>query len=143
MTDKMHKRKVHSQCIPTTPEEHSKGAEQCALSTLRQTINVNIQFTSNTKLSKSQFYSNKTYNASSLPAGDAKLGPEHRTINNLVHVAGRATGEQRDAASRQESKHSSGDAAASEHSQALGIHRCSNLFKLFVLISTNVTYFSF
>ena len=77
------------------------------------------------------------------PAGDAKLGPEHRTINNLVHVAGRATGEQRDAASRQESKHSSGDAAASEHSQALGIHRCSNLFKLFVLILINVTYFLF
>ena len=47
------------------------------------------------------------------------------TIDWFLHVAGRATGEQRDAASRHESKHSSGDAAASEHSQALGIHRCS------------------
>ena len=49
-------------------------APTVAPSTLRQTLHMNIQFNFNTKLSKSLCYSNNTYNASSLPAGDAKLG---------------------------------------------------------------------
>ena len=49
-------------------------ASTVALTTLRQTTLVNIYFNFNTSLSKLPFYSNKTYNASSLPAGDAKLG---------------------------------------------------------------------
>ena len=123
-----------------------KGRRTVCLSTLRQTININIQFTFTTKLSKSQFYSNKHIMqvAHQLGTPSRAQSTAQSTIQ-FLHAAEprQAAGEQSDAASRQTSKHSSGDAAASEHSQALGIHRCSNLFKLFVSILTNVTYFPF
>ena len=49
-------------------------ASTVALTTLRKTILVNVYFNFNTSLSKLPFKHDQAYNASSLPAGDAKLG---------------------------------------------------------------------
>ena len=68
-------------------------ASTVALTTLRQTILVNIYFNFNTKLSTLLCYSNNTYNASSSPAGDAKLG-QSNTQSTISTRCLRAAGEQ-------------------------------------------------
>ena len=73
-----------------------------APSTLRQTLHMNIQFNFNTKSFKLLCYSNKTYNASSLPAGDAKLG-QSNTQSTISYTLEDGQRESRtDAASRYE-----------------------------------------